>query len=285
MREVRIAAIVLTKDEEQDLPGCLESLQGVADEVYVVDSGSRDGTIEVAKRFGATVLEHPFVNHADQLNWAIENAGTTAEWLLRIDADERVDGELGRSLKLIARNAEANISGIELALRTVFLGKRLRHGGTFPLWLLRMWRRGEGICEERWMDEHMVLRQGKSVRANGELIHLIPKSLEKWSMKHVWYAKRECQDVRSEGPASSKGLCGQAADRRRMKNGVYYRLPPVFRAFCYWGFRYFGQLGFLDGKVGFVYHFLQGLWYRVLIDVMLLEGEQRRRPEAGGTKG
>jgi len=319
---VRLAAIVLTKNEERDLPGCLESLKGVADEVYVVDSGSTERTVEIAEGMGAVVLTHPFENNARQMNWAIENIGTSAGWLMRIDADERVDGEMGRWLREFVesdgggqardvhggtREPVPKADGAMVALRVVFLGKRLRFGGTFPVWLLRVWRRGQGRCEDRWMDEHMVVVGGEVVKARGELVHVIPKSLSEWSRKHVWYAERECLDAMATGqeawpgrnttatgqqacptgategsradrgvrPTGEGGLTGQAGVKRAAKTKVYYRLPPMVRVMAFWFYRYVAQLGFLDGKAGFLYHFLQCAWYRMLVDGMLMERESR----------
>ena len=235
-QRIWLAAIILTRDEERDLPGCLESLNGVADEVYVVDSGSGDGTVGIAKRMGAVVLRHPFENYARQFNWAIDNIGTSAEWVMRIDADERVDEEQWRSLRALMESAGEDVTGIDLARRTVFLEKRLRFGGTFPVWVLRVWRRGRGRCEDRWMDEHMVVvppspgyggQGGRVVKARGELIHVIPKSLAEWSRKHVWYAERECLDAMRE--AGDGRVAGQAGLKRAAKTKVYYRMPALVR--------------------------------------------------------
>jgi hypothetical protein len=164
--------------------------------------------------------------------------------------------------------------GAMVALRVVFLGKRLRFGGTFPVWLLRVWRRGQGRCEDRWMDEHMVVLGGRVVKAKGELVHVIPKSLAEWSRKHVWYAERECLDAMGE--SGDGGLAGQAGAKRVAKTKVYYRMPGMVRVVAFWFYRYVVQLGFLDGKVGFLYHFLQCGWYRMLVDGMLEERRLRR---------
>jgi glycosyltransferase involved in cell wall biosynthesis len=281
MNNQRIAAIILTKNEEQDLPACLASLRGLADEVYVIDSGSQDRTAEIARESGAMVLEHPFVNHARQTNWAIENIPTEAGWVLLIAADERPCAQMRRSVRAIIESAPAHVLGVMLARRTVFLGQRLRFGGTFPVWLLRLWRRGAGRCEDRWMDEHVVLTGGETTggqttRANGELLHVIPKSLAEWSRKHVWYAERECLDL-ARG-AKGEELLGQAGLVRKAKI-VYYEAPPLLRAVSFWAYRYFFRLGFLDGRVGFLYHFLQCAWYRMLVDGMLMEREAKSKAE------
>jgi glycosyltransferase involved in cell wall biosynthesis len=270
MSSSNIAAIILTKNEEVHLPACLNSLREVADEIYVVDSGSKDRTVEIAKAFGARVLEHEFLNHAAQLNWALEAIETRAEWIFRIDADERVSGRLAGSLSETLRTLEPEVTGVEVARRIQFLGRRLRWGGTYPVWLLRLWRRGRGRCEDTWMDEHIVLDGGKVVRVAGDLIHEIPKSLSEWTRKHDWYAERECRDILAPSTSEVR-LHGQAGLKRLLKQQVYLRLPLFHRAFLYWVYRYFFRLGFLDGKEGLIYHFLQALWYRFLVDAKLYE--------------
>ena len=265
-----IAAIILTKNEEKDLPACLESLRGVADETYVIDSGSTDRTIQIARTFGATVLEHEFVNHAAQLNWALGVIETRAEWLFRIDADERVSERLAESLRRRLPRFGPEVSGVEVACRIRFLGRQLRWGDTYPVWLLRLWRRGKGRCEDTWMDEHMLLDGGKTVRVQGDLIHEIPKSLSEWTRKHDWYADRECRDILAHSVNATR-LHGQARLKRILKQQVYLRLPLFYRAFFYWFYRYFLRLGFLDGKEGLIYHFLQAFWYRFLVDAKLYE--------------
>lgn len=124
------------------------------------------------------------------------------------------------------------------------------------------------------MDEHMVLKEGRAVKADGEMLHIIPKSLADWSRKHVWYAERECLDALATG--QDDGPTGQAGAKRTAKTKVYYRMPPIVRVMAFWFYRYVLQLGFLDGKVGFLYHFLQCAWYRMLVDAMLAEREQQR---------
>ena len=124
------------------------------------------------------------------------------------------------------------------------------------------------------MDKHMVLTEGRAVKAGGEMLHVIPKSLAEWSRKHVWYAERECLDALSA--SQQERPAGQAGAKRTAKTKVYYRLPPIVRVIAFWFYRYVVQLGFLDGKAGFMYHFLQCAWYRMLVDAMLAEREQQR---------
>ena len=278
MSEPRIAAVILTKDEERNLPLCLESLLGAVSEVYVVDSGSRDATVSIARSYGARVLQHEFFNHSTQFNWALANIRTQADWVMRIDADERLSNQLRQSLSRLRDHSE--VAGFLVPRRTRFAGRTLRWGDSYPVWLLRVFRRGMGRCEETWMDEHIVVGGGEVRRLDGDLIHEIPKSLSEWTRKHDWYAERECKDILLGGVEDS-GPAGQAGVKRVLKKGLYLRSPLFIRAFAYWFYRYFLRLGFLDGKQGLIYHFLQGFWYRFLVDAKLFEIQQvGTKPEA-----
>jgi glycosyltransferase involved in cell wall biosynthesis len=272
-----IAAIILTKNEERDLPDCLHSLQGVATEVYVVDSGSTDATHQIVQNLGATLLIHPFESHAQQFNWALDNVVTRADWILRIDADERLHPDLARELGRIMPGLPLEVTGLVLSLRIRFMGRDMRFGDQYPVWLLRVWRNGAGRCEDRWMDERIILNSGHALRVRGDLIHEIPKNLTDWTAKHNWYATRECADILSS--SENVALEGVTGDRRRMKQSVYLRAPLFYRALAYWFYRYVFKLGFLDGKEGLIYHFLHGFWYRFLVDAKIYESSviaQRR---------
>lgn len=273
-----IAAIILTKNEERDLPGCLESLQGVVAEVYVIDSGSTDNTLQIARDYGATLLLHEFENYARQFNWALDNISTKAAWVLRIDADESLHPKLAKELLDILPDLSSEVTGIEVARRIRFMGRDILHGDMYPVWLLRLWRRGVGRCEDRWMDEYIELTKGRKIRVRGDLLHNIPKSLTEWTDKHNGYAERECIDIRSIEP--TKVLAGDKGSRRRLKESVYLRMPLFYRAFAYWFYRYFLKLGFLDGQVGLIYHFLHGFWYRFLVDAKVYEEQYRKREPA-----
>jgi glycosyltransferase involved in cell wall biosynthesis len=281
MSNQRIAAIILTKNEEQDLPACLESLQGLAGDVFVIDSGSTDRTAAVALGHGAQVLSHAFVNYASQFNWALENIPSNADWILRIDADERVSPELAESIRKILPAAGTGVTGLLVPRLTVFLGRQIRHGVAYPVWLLRLFCRGAGRCENTWMDEHIVLDHGTIVKVAGDLMHEIPKSLSEWIRKHDWYADRECKDVLGL-PGDARELAGQPRARRALKHGLYLKLPLFTRAFLYWFYRYFLRLGFLDGKEGLIYHFLQAFWYRFLVDAKLYELKKAAAAVEGG---
>jgi glycosyltransferase involved in cell wall biosynthesis len=272
----QIAVIILTKNEEANLPYCLASLAGLDAGLFVIDCGSTDRTVQIATEFGAQVLTHEFVNHASQLNWALDNTRTAAEWILRIDADERLSAELSELLKETLPKLPPDVTGLLVPRRVQFLGRRLRWGDTYPVWLLRIWRIGKGRCEDTWMDEHILLSDGQVCKIRGDLIHVIPKSLTDWISKHNWYASRECNDLLDRQGHTPGDVAGPAGRKRWLKRHVYLRLPLLLRAFLYWFYRYVVRLGFLDGKEGLIYHFFQGFWYRFLVDAKLFEMEKAR---------
>lgn len=273
----RIAAIILTKNEEQDLPACLESLDGVATQIFVVDSGSTDRTVEIAERHGAQVLTHKFVSHAAQFNWALDRINTSAEWLLRIDADERLSDDLQKEIRERLSGVGEDVTGFLVPRRIRFLGRTIQHGDSYPVWLLRLWRNGFGRCEDTWMDEHVVLSSGRTAKLCGDLIHDIPKNLSEWTRKHNGYADRECKDILA---TAANAADGYQAGMKKLKKTLFLRLPPFYRAFLYWAYRYFLRLGFLDGKEGLIYHFLQAFWYRFLVDAKLFEMQKQQKEVA-----
>ncbi len=277
VRSGTIAAIILTKNEEADLPDCLASLETLDAEIHIIDSGSSDRTLAIAEKHGAQILKHEFLNYSSQFNWALDTIVTSAEWILRIDADERISDQLSNALMTVLHTADADVTGVMVARRTQFLGVDIRWGDSYPVWLLRIFRRGCGRCEDAWMDEHITLGHGNTCTVAGDLVHVIPKTIAAWTRKHVWYAERECKDILQV--TREVTLAGQASFRRSMKRNVYLRLPLFLRPCLYWLYRYFFRFGFLDGGIGFVYHFLHAFWYRLLVDVMLLE--TRRRGQSG----
>lgn len=272
-----IAAVVLTRNEQDDLPACLESLAGLLSQIIVVDSYSTDRTVEIAQRYGCQVLSHPFHNYATQFNWALRNITSTVDWVVRIDADEQLSHALRQEVRELLPTLADDITGLLVPRRICFLGKHISHGDSYPIWLLRFFRNGVGVCEDTWMDEHIVLSRGKTVKLKGDLIHHIPKTLSEWTHKHDSYAGRECKDILAGSETEHAVLASrQVILKRLLKKRIYLQLPPFFRAFAYWFYRYFLRLGFLDGPEGLIYHFLQAFWYRFLVDAKLFELQKRQ---------
>jgi glycosyltransferase involved in cell wall biosynthesis len=263
--------IILTHQEEMNLEHALRSLKGLDCEVFVVDSGSTDRTAEIAKAFGARIVNHAFENQAQQLNWALDTLPLTASWTLRLDADERLTEQLALEIGRVTASPITAAAGYLIKRRVYFWGRWIRFGGYYPTWLVRLWRTGMARSEEVWMDEHMVVT-GRVGRLEHDFIDENHKGLTFWIDKHNWYSNREIMSANTLSWAGTREKLGDAVARKRfLKNDVYGRSPLFLRAIAYWMLRYFVLLGFLDGRAGFVFHFLQGLWYRLLIDAKLYE--------------
>jgi glycosyltransferase involved in cell wall biosynthesis len=271
-----LSVIILTNNEESNLPACLASLQTLNAEIFIVDSGSSDRTVEIAEKAGCQVFHHAWENYAKQLNWALDNLPIKTPWIMRLDADESLTAELAEELKEILPQTPESISGYQLKRRVFFMGRWMRHGGYYPTWLLRIWRTGVGRCEQRWMDEHIVLSQGKIANLQHDIIDENHKGLNFWVDKHNQYANREVKDMlamfsQQEDMLLTNGQLSQASQRRWIKKNMYSKSPLFLRAFLYFLMRYTIGLGFLDGVEGLIFHFLQGFWYRFLVDAKIYE--------------
>lgn len=278
-----LTVVILTKNEERHIARAIGSVAGVADRVFVIDSGSTDRTIDIARAAGAEVLHNAWVNHATQFNWALEQLPADTGWVFRLDADEIVSETLTSEITTQIDNLSVSINGIYVSRRMTFLGRPIRWGGLFPIRILRLFRHGWGRCENRWMDEH-ILVEGETVDFHGEIVDDNLNSLSWWTEKHNAYASREVVDLlnleyRFMAHETAADLRGrqQAGVKRWIKEKVYARLPGGVRAFIYFMYRYLIRLGFLDGREGTAFHVLQGFWYRYLVDMKLHEVKSHMR--------
>ena len=284
---VDCTVIVLTLNEEANLTRLLESLDGWGAAVLVVDSGSDDRTVEIARGFSATVVAHEFTTQAQQFNWALDNVPIATEWVMRLDADEYMVQELKDEIAGLLPTLPSRVTGLLARRRVHFMGRWLRHGGMYPIWMLRLVRRGKGRSEQVEMDEHLAVLEGRTLRLRHDFVHEDRKDLAAWTAKHETYARREASAMRqlaampASDPRRGDLAGGQSGRKRWLKRNVYTRLPLFLRAFLYFAYRYFLRLGFLDGREGLVYHVLQGFWYRFYVDAKLWESGRAARSRAG----
>lgn len=278
-----LTVVILTYNEEIHIERCIRSLFPIASKIFIVDSFSTDRTVEIAKSLGAVVEQRKWENYADQFQWGLDNCGAEAEWVMRIDADEYLEPGLQQELVRIFPNIGVQIKGIYIRRKVFFYGKWIRYGGFYPHTLMRIWRNGKGRIEQRWMDEHIVLLpDAKTIMVKEHLVDDNLKGITFWINKHNSYASREMVDLLNnkyallEKDESLKAIDDpQAKWKRLMKDKVYSNLPVGLRAAVYFFYRYFFRLGFLDGSKGFLWHFMQGFWYRLLVDIKIMEMEER----------
>lgn len=274
-----IASIVLTKNEEKHIVRCLESIRDVCDDIVVVDCFSDDRTVELAEGLGARVVQHPWKNYATQLNYGIHQCGITADWIWRIDADEYIEGGLGQAVNDFIQTAPDDVNGIYVRKRIDFMGKLLMHGGWYPSYHLKVFRRGHGDCENRWMDEHIRLFDGRAITIEqGNQVDANLNDLTWWTEKHNGYATREMADMLmmeygldATAEEVVPKFFGTEEQRKRWLKIKYIKTPLFVRPFINFTLRYIIKGGFLDGKEGFLWHILQGFWYRMLVDAKIFE--------------
>lgn len=278
----QLSVIILSYNEEVNLPDCLASLSDLECRVFVVDSYSTDKTPEIARTHGATFVQHVFENYSAQRNWSQGNLPIETPWILHLDADERLTPELTSEINEVLKHAPAATAGFLLKKRTIFMGRWIRHGGHYPSYHLRLFRAGHGHCEDRLYDQHFLV-EGEVERLKHDYLDMVASSLSVWSLRHVRWAAMEARELLTVGGAGqvTPDLLGSPIQQRRWWRNAYTRCPLFARAFFYWFYRYFLRFGILDGKEGLIFHFLQGFWFRFLVDGLVWE-ERRIRHRARG---
>lgn len=278
-----LSVIILTGNEELHIKRCLDIICPVAKDVFVIDCFSKDRTVEIAQTYAnVQVLQHewPATKYAGQFNWALENAPVTTEWVMRLDADEYPMPDLVEEMQQKIPLLGDDITGIVLKRRHIFLGKWMK-GGIYPVKLLRIFRYGKAKCEQRLMDEHIQLLEGKSVEFDYDFCDDNLHDVSWFCHKHVDYATREAVDMLDielnlagfAATDSYKKISAQAEGKREKKH-AYAKKPLFWRSFAYFIYRYILRGGFLDGKEGFLFAFIQGWWYRTLVDAKILEARK-----------
>ena len=275
--KIPISVIILTYNEESIIEDCFKSVVDWVSEIIVVDSYSTDGTLKIAERYGAKIFQHPFENFSQQRNWALNNLTIENEWILNLDADQRITQELKKELITIFSNPiNPIINGFLMSRRTIFMGRWIKHGGHYPVYHAPLFRKGFGFFEDRLYDQHFIVN-GKTKILKGDIIDIIADSLTRFTERHNKWSNSEVEEQlyknnQLSGRKLIKGnIFGDKREKRRALRNFYHHLPLFSRAFFYFIYRYFFRLGFLDGKEGLIFHFLQGFWYRFLVDAKLFE--------------
>lgn len=273
-----IAAVILTKDEENHIERCIASLKDFCHEIWVIDSFSSDRTIELAEKLGAKTTKHPFKNQAQQFNWAIAHCDITSNWIWRVDADEYISRKLGEKVMEVIKTCSSDVNGIYVNKKIIFMGTPLKHGGWYPAPQIKIIRKGFGASENKMMDEHLIVFSGETAYVNEDQTDENLNDIIWWSHKHVNYAKREAINMLMMAygmDQGEEGVCpkffGTGAERKRWLKIKYARSPLFVRPFLNFIARFILKGGFLDGKGGFLWYVLQGFWYRMLVDARIFE--------------
>jgi glycosyltransferase involved in cell wall biosynthesis len=267
----RIAAVVLCHNESPNIRHCLESVKGWAD-VYVVDSGSTDGTLDICAEYTPHVFHHPYENHASQWNWALENLPLTGDWVLALDADFVVTPELRRQLESELASVKTGVDGIYVKHDYVFGGGAIRFGGTKQYWL-RVIRRGAARPDLSDLVDFRFNVDGTTIQWSGAVVEYNrhDDDITVWTRKQDKFSLRLAveEELRRRGLVAWEGkpeLLGNPDQRFMRLRDIWLKLPLFLRPCIYFLYRYVLMLGFLDGRAGFLYAALQGFWLRVMVD-------------------
>lgn len=279
MKSSSVTVVILTFNEQQNLPECLSSLQAINCEILVVDSYSTDRTLEILKKEQIRFLQHEFVNYSLQRNWS--QGQIQSDWVLHIDADERLTPEFCSWFMLKFPKLSQHYDGFLFSRKTVFMNRWIKHGGHYPNFHLRLFKKKKVICEEKAYDQHFVGISGSSFMTveNADIVNNVSENLTAFINKHNRWASLEASEM-VEAETCNATLVnakffGTPIEKRRwLKSKLFMRLPLFIRPFAYFLYRYFFRLGFLDGVAGLIFHFLQGFWFRFLIDAKVYELQQ-----------
>ena len=278
-----LTAIILTRDEEKNIAACLRSISNFAARMLVIDCGSTDNTVKIAKSLGAEVIFHPFTYYAAQFNYGIDCGNITTKWILRLDADERFTPEVITHCEALMReHADDEVNGIAMEANFWFLGRCMKHGAVKKRKIM-VFKAGKGRIEDRKRDAHTILLSGSPISIPEKYEHHDFKDLYTYIGRYNWYATRELHDYIAYRQGTKQDVQTDAAlmKQRKKKYGIYYKAPMFLRAYLLFLYNYIFRLGFLDGREGYIYNWFESYWYRFLIDARIFEYEKDpAEPEA-----
>jgi len=257
----------------------LQSIAELDAAVYIFDYGSTDATLTIAKEYNAVVLTHPFENHPTQWDFALKNFDIKTPWVICLDADQVVTGQLKQHLVNFKDEDYSAIDGIYFNRKNYFKGKWIKHGGYYPLYLLKMIRFGKGYSDLNENMDHRFIVPGKTqVWKDGIILeeNLKENNISFWIDKHNRYsdlvAREEVErmlKIRSQ--TIKPNFWGSPDERTARLKQLWWCMPLYLRPTLYFIYRIFFQLGILDGREGIIFHFLQGFWFRLIVDIKIDE--------------
>jgi len=271
---LNLTAVVLTYNEALNIEDCLRSLLPLDCRIVVVDSGSNDQTLNILKTFNVDTYYNEFKNYGDQRNWSQQNTNIKTEWILHLDADERLSKELCKNIiNVFNSGSNSQLDGYLISRRTLFMNKFIRWGGHYPVYHNRVFKMSKGMCETRLYDQHFIV-DGNVGTLSGDIID-VTNDLNDWFNRHMQWAEMEANQILLEntsGRLVQGKFNGTPIERRRwLKTNLYYKMPLFIRCALYFIFRYFLRLGILDGYKGLIFHFVHAFWYRFKVDIHILK--------------
>jgi len=261
-----LCIILLSHNSANNIKILLKQLRKINGEIFVIDSGSSDGTLDIIKSLNIKYIKRSFKNYGDQRNWTIKKFNYF-KWQLHIDSDEFPDKCLIKSINEKVSDY-TNEHAFLVKREDYFMGKKLKFSGINQLHL-RLFRSNDAFCESSLYDQHFVSTH-KAIKLKGALHDFSEINQNEWIKKHLRWAELEANSIiTNQQRELGAELFNSSRERARLFKNFYYKTPTGYRAFIYFLYRYFLKLGFLDGKEGFYFCALQAFWFRVFIDFRL----------------
>lgn len=268
----KLMIVILTHNESVHIERAIKNVLGWADKIIILDSYSEDDTVNKAQKLGAEVIKRKFDNYKNQREYAIDYVKRNTEWLFFLDADEYLSEDLKNEITDAIRNKE--ISGYYLPRKFIFMNRWIKWGGYYPVFLLRLFRPEQAYLNGL-VNEHVMVK-GNTKKLRNDFVDHNLKGINSWVEKHNRYASYEAIELMNSKSKNFQSLnqstTTQVGRKQWLRKNIWNKLPTVIvRPFVYFIYRYFFRLGFLDGKAGFIYHFLQAYWFWLIIDIKYVE--------------
>jgi glycosyltransferase involved in cell wall biosynthesis len=286
-----LTVIIISYNEEINIPYAVQSVAGWARKVYVVDSFSTDRTCKIAALYGAEVVKHQFTSVGDQRNWALQNLPIDTGWIFFLDSDEYLPEGMKTEISYVLEHDDGDVNGFFTKIKFIYLGRWLKHGDLYRN-LIRMIKKGRGrYIDTSGFHEKMVVN-GSVGELKSYIVHQDRKSLADWVIKQMPRIRIDADMRFGLTPKDSEAKTVVGTDsltieggRNRSLRTKLYMLPAPVRPFAQFFYRYIIKLGFLDGGQGFIYNFLLQFWYPMMVEVIYLELRYQHRNNSSNSKG
>ena len=281
MKNINLTFIILSYNEQHLIEECLNSIENIPAEIFVVDDFSTDGTVQILESRKVNYVQHKFINYSQQRNWAQDNNPFLSEWIFHLDADERLTPELRKWLLQEFPQEQHHYDAFLFPRRAVFMGRWIKYGAHYPNnYHARLYRKNMGRCESKAYDQHFITGGREKVIYKRDFINVLSDSLEKFIASHnKWSTQEAVGIINKNDPGEIKERLGgnPIQNRRWLKKKLFDRMPLFTRSFFYFFYRYIIRGGFRDGREGLIFHVLQAFWFRFLVDAKVFEIEKSKK--------
>ena len=271
--------LILSFNDEMHIGRLLESIKSLRADVFILDSGSTDNTLNISSAYGAALQCHAFENHPKQWNQALHCFQIKTPWVIALDADQMVSPELLALLKQFDPDEDPDLNGIYFNRKNYYRGRWIRYGGFYPFYMLKMFKLNVGFSDLNENMDHRFIVPGKTkVWKQGYLIeeNLKENNIQFWLDKHGRYSELLAREeiermMKTRAQTLKPKLFGNPDERKACLKMFWWKLPRSLRPVLYFSYRMTIQRGFLDGRTGIIFHFLQAFWFRLIVDIKIDE--------------